>query len=169
MMDKRQRMKGRKNSGSFALVPHAVLEHSNYASLSNRARSLLFDLFVQYRGSNNGDLAIAWRIMKKKGWRSKSTLYSAVHELEGKGFVLKTRQGGRHRCNLYAVTWLAIDDCGGKIDRPSTRAPLGYWKIGCNPELDSVPPSRTTLVQNVGQSLSKLANMSTDSVPVSLI
>ena len=29
---------------------------------------------------------------------------------------------------LYAVTFLAIDECGGKLDVAATRVPSGKWK-----------------------------------------
>jgi hypothetical protein len=77
----RRRAKGRANKGSFISVPHTILEHDNYASLSARAVKLLIDLFAQFRGSNNGDLAAAWKLMEKRGWRSKETLHRAKREL----------------------------------------------------------------------------------------
>ncbi len=130
----RRRAKGRANKGSFISVPHTILEHDNYASLSARAVKLLIDLFAQYRGSNNGDLAAAWKLMQKRGWRSKETLHRAKRELLEKGFIVTTRQGGRHVCSLFAVTWLAIDECGGKLDIAPTRVASGYWKLGHNPD-----------------------------------
>ncbi len=130
----RRRAKGRADSGSFVAVPHRILEHDNYASLSARAVKLLIDLFAQYRGSNNGDLAAAWKLMQKRGWRSKETLHRAKRELLQKGFIETTRQGGRHVCSLFAVTWLAIDECGGKLDVMPTRVASGHWKLGHNPD-----------------------------------
>ena len=132
----RSKAKGRREGRSFVAVPHAVLEDEHYASLSFKARSLLFDLFSQFRGANNGDLSMEWAKMRKKGWKSKGTLYTARDELERKGFIVRTRQGGKHQCSLYGVTWLAIDECNGKLDRTPTRKGLGYWKSGENPELN---------------------------------
>lgn len=132
----RWKVKGRREGGSFVAVPHAVLQDEHYASLSFKARSLLIDLFAQFRGANNGDLSMEWSKMQKKGWKSKGTLYMARDELECKGFIIRTRQGGKHQCNLYGVTWLAIDECKGKLDTASTRTAPGYWKTGGNPELN---------------------------------
>ena len=132
----RCKVKGRRESGSFIAVPHAVLENEHYANLSFKARSLLFDLLSQFRGSNNGDLSMEWKKMLKKGWKSKGTLYTARDELENSGFIIRTRQGGKHQCSLYGVTWLAIDECNGKLDRDPTRTAPGYWKTGGNPELN---------------------------------
>ncbi len=129
----RIKAKGRQESGSFIAIPHAVLEHANYARLRPRAVKLLLDLYVQYRGTNNGDLCAAWSIMKKRGWSSRDQLQKAKRELLDTGWIVLTRQGGRHLACLYAVTFKPIDECNGKLDIRSTRTALGYWKLGFNP------------------------------------
>lgn len=111
-------------------MPHRILECEPYTKLSAKGVKLMVDLFAQFRGSNNGDFSMAWAVMQKRGWRSRDTLNRACKELLGNGFIVQTRQGGRHQCNLYAVTWLAIDDCNGKLDCPPTNVPPGYWKDG---------------------------------------
>lgn len=126
----RQKAKGRKDCGSFVAVPHVVLEHPNYAILSPRAVKLLWDLYAQYRGQNNGDLCAAFSLMKKKGWTSKDQLWKAIEELKQRGWIVVTRQGGRNKPNLYAVTFKAVDECKGKLDIKPTVAPLGTWKQG---------------------------------------
>lgn len=35
---------------------------------------------------------------------------------------------------LYAVTWLAIDECAGKLDMTANKTPLNWWKLGHNPD-----------------------------------
>ena len=127
----RARTKGRRESGSFLAIPHAVLNCHNYQQLSHKARSMLLELGRQYKGSNNGDLSATWNQLKVRGWRSKGTITSALKELEHFGFIIKSRQGGRRRCSLYAITWKAIDDCNGKLDIPATNVPFGYWKENC--------------------------------------
>ena len=114
-------------------MPHRVCESDSYARLSPKAVKLLVDLVTQFRGANNGDLAMAWGLMKERGWRSRDTVTKAGKELIENGIIAQTRQGGRNRCNLFAVTWLAIDDCGGKLDVEPTNVPLGYWKDGHPP------------------------------------
>jgi len=143
----RRRAKGRLDSGSFVSMPHAILESKTYANLGAPAVKLMLDLYGQYKGSNNGDFAMAWSMMRKRGWRSKDTLYRARDELLDNGFIIQTRQGGKHQCSLYAVTWQPIDDCMGKLEYPSTRVALGYWKQGMVPKLKSVPRIRTTLAR----------------------
>ena len=133
MAQTRFKSKGRSENGSFVAMPHRVLECEPYTKLSAKGVKLLVDLFAQFRGSNNGDLGMAWTVMKKRGWRSRDTLNKACKELVQNGFIVRTRQGGRHQCNLFAVTWLPIDDCKGKLDCPSTTVAPGYWKDGRPP------------------------------------
>jgi len=146
-MNKRAKLTGRGRVVSFVQLPHKLLNCDNYLSLSPKAVKLLLDLYVQYRGSNNGDFSIPWSRMKERGWRSKDTLYKARDELIENGFVVQTRQGGKHRCSLYAITWRPIDDCNGKLECPPTRTALGYWKKGFVPKLESVPRIQTTLAR----------------------
>jgi len=47
-----------------------------------------------------------------------------MQELLNADLVILTRQGGRNRCNLYGVTWEPIDECGNKLDIPSSATPL---------------------------------------------
>jgi hypothetical protein len=129
----RAKAKGRRESGTFIAIPHAVVNHDNYRSLKPRSVKLLIDLCNQIkRGpngySNNGDLTTAWSVISKSGWTSRDQLHKAQVELEEKGFIVKTRQGGRVLCNLYAVTFYAIDECGGKLDVAPTAAAPGNWK-----------------------------------------
>lgn len=130
----RQRAKGRRDNGLFALIPHAVLNSPAYATLKPRAAKLLLDLMAQCYGTNNGDLSVAFKLMQPRGWTSRDQLSKARTELESAGFIVQTRQGGRNKPSLFAVTWLAIDECRGKLDRAATTTPLGYWKLGHNPE-----------------------------------
>ena len=140
MVKDRQKVKGRKTSGSFIQIPHAILEHENYARLSARAVKALLDIYGQYKGKNNGDLCCALSVMKKRGWTSKDQLQKGKIELLETGWIVETKLGGRGiGPHLYAVTFKPIDDCSGKLDRPATRTALGYWKLGHNPELTSLP------------------------------
>ncbi len=147
MTRNRAKAKGRRESGSFVAVPHAVLESDAYSRLGGWSVRLLLDLYSQFKGKNNGDLSIVWSLMSKKGWRSKDTLYRAREELIENGLIVLTRQGGKHQCSLYAVTWNPVDECGGKLDWPSSPVALGYWKRGHPPLLESVPRIRTTLAR----------------------
>lgn len=125
----RDKIKGRKTSKSFLSLFHVMLDSEEYTRLSPSTVKLIIDIAAQYRGNNNGDLCTAWVFMKKRGWRSKSTLYKAMKEAEESGFILRTRQGGINKANLFAITWQPIDECGGKLDVNSTRVASNSWKL----------------------------------------
>lgn len=129
---KRERMTGRRNrAGGFSMLIHEYFQSPQYAALSARAVKLLVDVYCQYRGQNNGDLTACWAIMKDRGWTSKSQLAKAQAELEGRNWLLRTRQGGINKATLYAVTFQGIDACGGKLDQHITPSPtpLHLWRL----------------------------------------
>jgi len=126
--------KGRKDRGSFARMPHQITNSENYRTLSVRAKALLYDTNARYNGRNNGDFDYTLKNMKKWGWNSNDTIAKAKNELLVKGWIVLTRQGGRNKCNLYALTIWAIDECNGKLDKAATKTALAYWKQGNNPE-----------------------------------
>lgn len=128
-MNKRlRRAKGRRPAGRFAGIPHAIMDHPCFLTLSASGVRLLLEFARQYNGFNNGDLTAAWSLMRERGWKSRDTLGRVTRELEDHGLTIRSRQGGRNKCNLYALTWVAIDDCKGKLDVPSTRLPPGDWQ-----------------------------------------
>ena len=121
--------KQKREAGGFIAVPFALVRSSEFAALSSHAVKLLIDLLAQYNLRNNGDLEMSFeKGMRPRGWKSKDTLNKARQELVDAGFILLTRQGGLHRCSLYAVTFFAIDDCDGKLEVKATRAPPGGWR-----------------------------------------
>ena len=124
-----RKSKGRADRSPVTVIPKAILESEEYAALTAYEVKLLIDILVQFNGyTNNGDLQCAWSLMKKRGWRSQDTLARALRGLLEKGFIFKTRQGGMHKCSLYAVTWIEIHECKGKLDVRPTRAALGSWR-----------------------------------------
>lgn len=111
----------------------------------------MIDLYAQYNGKNNGDLCAAYSMMQKHGWRSKGTLARALTELVNAGFILITRQGGKHKANLYAVTFRGVDECGGKLDINPTPVPPNTWnKKSVPPMCTNVPPMCTNQQNNKG-------------------
>ena len=144
MVRTRENVKGRKTSHSFLSLPHNIIESAEFGKLKPSTVKLIINLGAQFRGKNNGDLTAAWVIMKKFGWRSKDTLYRAIKEAEETGFILRTRQGGLNKCNLFAITWKPIDECGGKLDVKPTRVASNAWK------LNSPVPLSGQLVTNIG-------------------
>jgi hypothetical protein len=129
----RAKMLGRRESGSFVMLPHAIIESENWKRMSPFAVKLFIDLYGQYRGTNNGDFTAAWSVMQPKGWRSKATLQKALQELMWFGMIELTRQGGLNRPSLYGVSFKAIDECWGKLDVPATRVPSRRWATPVGP------------------------------------
>ncbi len=115
MADKRQKFKGCRSGTTFGAKPHHIFrantktdQPSPASVLSHMAAHLLDNLVAQFNGNNNGDLTVAPKIMKLYGWTSQGSVHSALTELLATGFIEQTRQGGRNKCSLYALTWLAI-------------------------------------------------------------
>ena len=133
-MTTRKRPQKRRDSYTFAGIPHAVLKTRKYASLNAAAVKLLIDVTAQYTGYNNGDLQATWICMKDRGWRSKASLQRATWDLLEAGFIETTRPGGRNRCALFAITWQPIDECidkrtkARKTDAAPTKTASGLWK-----------------------------------------
>lgn len=137
----RQKLKGRRESGAFGRWPHACAVHPSYSRLTIPARALLLDLIGQFNGFNNGNLTTAFTVLKPMGWKSRTTVDKACGELEKAGWIVRTRQGGKNRCNLYALTYAGIDRCpdesgNHKLDVPPNPVALGFWKEGRNPWLE---------------------------------
>jgi hypothetical protein len=125
----RAKHKGRKISGTFTRVPHALQDCENWKRTSHPAICLLLELARQYNGHNNGNLCASKSVLLPRGWTSPEVISWAVRELLHFGFIVQTRQGGLHMGpNLYALTWHAIDDCNGKHDHPKTITASGEWK-----------------------------------------
>ena len=138
-----QQTKGRSESGTFAQLPHDVIRSTNWQRLSGNGVKLVIELLAQFNGKNNGDLSAPFSAMRGRGWRSTGTLKRAEREALHYGLILKTRQGGLNRCNLYAVTWKPIDDCKDKLDVRPTRVAVGTWKAEV-PAFHNKTPSRNS-------------------------
>lgn len=122
--------KDKRDGGTFFTVPSAVLNGAAYIGCGSHARMLLFDLLAQYRGNNNGDLCAAYSLMKPRGWKSTHTLLAAKRELLKAGLIVETRMGARpNKASLYALTWHALDECGGKLDISAHNFPRGAYKL----------------------------------------
>ena len=130
--------KDKRDGGAFVSVPLSVLNSHAYLNTSAHGRMLLFDLLTQYRGDNNGDLCAAWKFMKPRGWRSEETLGKAKRELLRLELIVETRKGARpNKASLYALTWYALDHCGGKLEMKPQSFPRGAYRL-----LDPMPAIR---------------------------
>jgi hypothetical protein len=126
---KRSRMTGKGNRGGYLALPHHMTSSERWGNLSGNATKLVVELARQFKGTNNGDLSVPWSRMQRRGWRSKSTLWAAINEAISAGFIKMTRQGGRHGlCNLFAVTWAAVDECKGKHHHAVERVASNDWQ-----------------------------------------
>ncbi len=120
----------KRDGGAFITLPLSVLSGAAYLGLNAHARMLLFDLAAQYRGDNNGDLCAAWKLMHPRGWKSEETLGKAKRDLLESGLIVETRKGARpNKCSLFALTWYALDDCGGKLDISARSFPRGAYRL----------------------------------------
>lgn len=104
------KFKGSRYTESFTGIVHSVFACPAFTGLSPHACKLLLELVGQYRGNNNGNLTVAWSVVSKRGWRSRTTLWRCKAELIEAGFVYVTRKGHMpSTCELLALTWFALD------------------------------------------------------------
>ncbi|MFA5901400.1 MAG: hypothetical protein WC829_20040 [Hyphomicrobium sp.] len=117
------------DGGSAFIIPVTLLRHPNFTRLSANACKLVLDLGRQYSGFNNGYLSAAVSILEPLGWRSEATIREAVAECIHYGLIQKTRQGGRNRCNLFALTWWKVQEKDGRpLDVRATLQASHDWK-----------------------------------------
>lgn len=150
-MEPTRRRKGRKIEGGFFAVPRAVMHSPVFRELPAIAVKLLLDIGSQYNGRNNGDLSIAWKLMRMRGWRSEETLHRAKTQLLNGGLISETRKGRRPNvCSLYGITWLALDP-STKYDIQPWAFPFGAWNAA-RPEtkVDSAG-SLTTVIEEAAK------------------
>jgi len=79
--------------GGFSGIPRIVMDHLDYLNLSGNAVKLLNELARQYRGNNNGDLTVAYSLLKNRGFNSKGTVERSRDELLKVELIIKTREG----------------------------------------------------------------------------
>jgi len=127
-MRDRMKGKGRRENGSFAMLPDVVLRSPEVHSVPGEAVRLMAALAAQYNGSNNGNLSAALSVLRAYGFTSSDTVSRNLRKLESAGLIVRTRDGmfscGVPSCALYALAWKKIDACPGKClnvaptDRP---------------------------------------------------
>jgi hypothetical protein len=112
--------------GQFVAVPFGVIHSTDYRNLGCSARSLLIDIAVQFKGSNNGELVACWKYLKPLGWNSNATVTSALTELKASGLLVLTRQGARpNKASWFALGWHNLD-WNQQMDIPRTS--FNRWK-----------------------------------------
>jgi len=120
---KRRQQKGRGKGPPFLSIEHRIADSDEFGCLSGYGTKLLLELARQYRPGRNGDLSIAWSLLRTRGWRSQATVQGAKHELLEAGWIIETRKGGRNRCSLYALTYYPIDESHKHLEPATTVAP----------------------------------------------
>ncbi len=125
----RAKAKGRRNSAPHIQILKFVLNSDEFGQLSGNAVKLLLELHRQYNGFNNGDLCATWSQLRKRGWKSKGTLARSLKELIATEFVVLSRISYQKRTpNLYAITYLSVDECNGKLDIKETITAPHSWR-----------------------------------------
>lgn len=134
--DRFKEAKDKRPAGGYVAFPHVVLRSQSYARLSAIAVKLLCDLLAQYRGTNNGDLSIAWKLMKPRGWKSEGTLNRAKDELLDAQFIEVTRHGARpNKAALYGITFFALDE-NPKLEVTAHGFHRGAWNKDTLPTIN---------------------------------
>jgi hypothetical protein len=120
---------GKGRQESFLSLPHFILNSNEFAELTGNELRMLLELARQYKGNNNGDMTAMRDQLRKRGWNSHQTIDVVLANLENKGWIVKTRQGGKRRgCTLYGLTIWAIDSCGDKHEWTPEYKASHRWK-----------------------------------------
>ena len=124
-----RRGKRRLTGEHFAAVPVEVLKSDACRTLPAYAFRALIAFAAEYRGNNNGDIALTWSTGKPYGIASKKQLVASITMLQERQLILKTRQGGKRPLGpcLYALTWRPIDELRPKIDMAPNPIPSHAW------------------------------------------
>jgi hypothetical protein len=109
-------------------MPHKLLQDEVVMNLSPNAHKTLNYLASQYKGKNNGDLDICETNARERGLKmSAASLRRGANELEEAGVIVKTRQGGRNRNSLYAISWKEVNYDPRKHDYLASIQPSLPW------------------------------------------
>ena len=95
-------------------IPRKVMHSEAFRHLTGSELRVLMLLLRAYTGSNNGSLGATKTAMKCQGGMDDKTLAKALHGLAERELIVKTGKAFCSHtgtpCNLYALTWLSIDD-----------------------------------------------------------
>ena len=142
MARKPQKRPPEATEGSYVAYAHSALDSVAYQGCSYSSKALLVELLRQHTGKNNGHLHAVHSYLAKRGFGSKSTLFKSLEELQSRGLIIKTRQGGINTgaCR-YALTWLAISSYIGLDISASTYRKGSYILLDPPPK---IAPSKIT-------------------------
>lgn len=109
---------GRNEVARFVQLHHWMLDCDAFTGLRPMARALLLELARRYNGVNNGMIGLGEReAASRLAIADRKAVRRAFAELEGAGFIAKTRAGGfnvktpdARRASEWRLTWLACGD-----------------------------------------------------------
>lgn len=129
-------------AGTWVPLGLTFLRSRACAILSPHGAKLLLDLLALLgpNATRNGDLSITPKTMMARGWPGRATLLAAVSELEEHGLIVKTKQGSRLDCNLFALTLYPMDCDFKKLDvGPGCYTSRDWEQSGLNPPTEEHP------------------------------
>lgn len=151
-MTRKSNHRAKHGGGSYAPLTRFMLRSESFASLSAHGTKLLLDFVSLYNGFNNGDLSFPWSFAVQRKWKSRDTLNKALKELLDGGWIVKTRQGGLHKCSLYGLTFFSLDDVrdksgASKFDpgiTATTSPPGGWYRDPAKAVITGIPAKTST-------------------------
>jgi DNA-binding transcriptional MocR family regulator len=87
------------------MIYHFVMATGAFQKLSGNAVKLLLLMAKWYYGQNNGRISFSVRQAADEVGCSRNTAMRLFHELQEKGFLKCTEQGGFSRKTRHASTW----------------------------------------------------------------
>lgn len=144
--DRRAKLTGKKGerADTFVRMLHIVLRDETFKNLTAVAHKTLNYLASQCNGYNNGDLDICEKNAKKRGLRmSAASLRRGAKELLEAGFIELTRQGGRNRNSLYALSWYDIPYDADKHDYEHRGATMRWLRQNSSSPVTQLAPPVT--------------------------
>ncbi len=115
--------KGRSQNpeGQYLKLNHSLLNHDNFHALNGNAIKVLLEVASKHNGYNNGKIAASSQCLANTLGMSKSTVHTALRNLEYFGFVKLIKRGyftGR-RASEWEITFL----------RSEGSNPTNEWKL----------------------------------------
>lgn len=125
------RKRDSRSKENFARIPISVLESEAVTTLNHAAFRVLVILASQWKGGNNGTLALTAKYAERYGLSGRDTLYKALRELERRGLIVRTRAGikSKRLFSLFAIGWESITHRDGQpLDTPAPKNNSAWLK-----------------------------------------
>lgn len=108
------KVKGRKGERRFVAMYINMISSKAFMTLSGNSTKVFLQIAKGYNSVNNGVLTLSYEDALSKLGLTKPTFRKALLELEQKGFIKKSVQGGKNILNRFAVTCYPVNDCRNK-------------------------------------------------------